>query len=103
MVVCGVNAFFQASEDLSFCKLPVDTCTDRYDNLNENNRRRRSALRDDSREEVERSDFESLEAGLVFKRSTDGPGPTDTPVDGGSGAQNICISSFFMVIFALFQ
>ena len=70
MVVCEVAAFFQSAHDLSICKLPSNTCTNRYDNLREMRKRRSNDAmsREDTRAEVQRSELESVTNDLIFRR-----------------------------------
>jgi len=99
MVLCSVPAFAQPTTPESICKLPENSCQNRYDNLQSSLVRRSATLRDeDNRQKVERSETEQQSSELIFKRNVDGM-PTDNPSDNPSSACTMVFSTLLMVIF----
>jgi len=101
MVLCSVPAFAQPAAAESICKLPENSCQDRYDNL-QSSIVRRSATRQDEeeRQEVEISETDRQETTLTFKRNT-GNGGADNDPSAGTGS-SACTMLFSMVLMCVF-
>merc|ERR1719334_732288 len=109
MTLCSLPAFTQPAVDQSMCRLPADACTDRYDNLQAQARRRRSTVlkSEDERVEVERSKTENFAADLTFKRNLgqgtgEIPSTNDPDSSDSSSAKMMLTWVTVFVLFALF-